>query len=478
MYSSELEVILKRYESAIAALESAKKQFTSTQIVEVLKARDALQDFLTKNSEKFNADFSDIIETVEDKPTEFLAETNCFIQLSKIPELDERLQAQGPAIAEEVNLPQWRESFQPSAQAWWWFFEPKKKVHKWDQYDWVWSGLSVVFITGAMTFLAETVSPFLRVEPDIFGSFTVISQSILTYFTAKGALTKKGQEAIEYFLESINLPKYFWQEVKLGMSILLFFSFWGFYHQLPRVGQHYFNKGKRDYAEYKLISAEKNYKRALEFAPDNSQIYYRLALVYENMQEDNEARTNYLIAADGGSVYAYNNLSRLYILEGQYVQAAIAANEGQKIIHQRHQGDYLLPDNLEIKDNEEERVLREHQIKDSEIRAYLRKNLGWARLKQGRLAAAKAELEQAIRLKPNLGSAYCLLAEVLEQQKQVQKALAQWENCLAYAQAGNTDEETWIQMSQERLSSAFEPAQGSRGAGEQAPRGEGEEGAR
>ena len=76
MYSSELEVILKRYESAIAALESANKQFTSTQIVEVLKARDALQDFLTKNSDKFNADFSELIETVEEKPTEFLEETN------------------------------------------------------------------------------------------------------------------------------------------------------------------------------------------------------------------------------------------------------------------------------------------------------------------------------------------------------------------------------------------------------------------
>ena len=456
MYSSELEVILKRYSRAIASLESAKQPFTFTQVLEVLKARDALQDFLTKNSDKFTADLSGIIKHHED--SEILAEnsTKGFRQLTEIPQLDQRLKKQASLIAQAVNLPQWRESFQPSSEAWWWFFKAEKKIHKWDKYDWLWSSFSVIFLTGSVTFLAETAAPFLRVEPDIFGSFTVISQSILTYLTAKGALTQKGQQAIEHFLETINLPKYFWQEVKLGLSILLFFSFWGFHNQLYRVGEYYFSKGQENYANNQLISAETNYKRSLEFEPDNPNIYYSLALVYENMQEDKKARTNYLIAADGGSIAAYNNLSRLYILEGQYVQAAIAATQGQKILHQRHSQEYSIAETMTETDRETI-LLRENEIKDSEIRSYLRKNLGWARLKQGRLAAAKAELEQAIRLKNDLGSAHCLLAEVLEQQAQRQKAFAQWENCLAYARAGNTEEENWIQISQERLTATYEP---------------------
>ena len=459
MENCQLQVILQRYEQAIVSIESAQPQCTAAQVLSVLTARDSLQDFLTKNSDQFGDRLTEQMET-EEQPGEVLADPgNWFLYLSQIPELDRRLKAQGPAIARAVDLSDWRSSFQPSPAAWWWFFEPKKQIHKLDRYDWIWSSLSVMFLTGAFTFLAETASPFLRVEPDFFGSFTVISQSILTYLTAKGALTKKGQEFIENFLSTINLPKFLWQEVKLGISILLFISFFWVHNQLPRIGQYYFHKGLINYSEKdgngnkQLISAEKNYKRALEFNPDNPHIYNWLAMVYEDLEEEKKARTNYLIAANSGSARAYNNLSRLYILEGKYVQAAIAAKNAERILNQK-----IL--NKKESDSEEKLInaiiQKNNQIEDRELRAYLLKNLGWARLKQGRLAAAKAELEQAINFKNDLGAAYCLLAEVLSQQKQEEKALTQWENCLSFAQFGNPDEEYWIPIAQERLTAGSE----------------------
>ncbi|MEM6435699.1 MAG: tetratricopeptide repeat protein, partial [Cyanobacteria bacterium P01_D01_bin.115] len=78
----------------------------------------------------------------------------------------------------------------------------------------------------------------------------------------------------------------------------------------------------------------------------------------------------------------------------------------------------------------------------------LHKNLGWARLQQGRLPEAEAELQQAIALDPERADAYCLLAQTLEQQVQADAALPQWENCLRYARV---QDDAWIDQAQQRL---------------------------
>jgi hypothetical protein len=66
------------------------------------------------------------------------------------------------------------------------------------------------------------------------------------------------------------------------------------------------------------------------------------------------------------------------------VESAIAATQGQKILHQRDRQDHSKNPPIQELDNKDEILLREHEIKNYEIKDYLRKNLGWARLKQGR----------------------------------------------------------------------------------------------
>jgi tetratricopeptide (TPR) repeat protein len=92
-------------------------------------------------------------------------------------------------------------------------------------------------------------------------------------------------------------------------------------------------------------------------------------------------------------------------------------------------------------------LLAEH---DAEKYA-LHKNLGWARLGQGRYAEAKAELMAAIDLDKEQAPAYGLLAQALEALGEKEDALVAWENCLRYASSYRPDEDTWIGLARLRL---------------------------
>ncbi|NEO03911.1 MAG: hypothetical protein F6K50_54130 [Moorea sp. SIO3I7] len=99
---------------------------------------------------------------------------------------------------------------------------------------------------------------------------------------------------------------------------------------------------------------------------------------------------------------------------------------------------------------------------DHEITQYsLLKNLGWARLKQGRYADAETYLRDAIELdkileeefKQTPAAAHCLLAQVIENkpEKDPDNALAEWKICLRYTDIRNPDEDIWVGMARERI---------------------------
>ena len=129
-----------------------------------------------------------------------------------------------------------------------------------------------------------------------------------------------------------------------------------------------------------------------------------------------------------GLVSAYNNQARLYILNGNYSEAVA-----------------LLQISIPLTKNEE-----------PEDRYSYFKNLGWARLEQGRVEGAEIELEQAIALQGDRSAAYCLLAQVLERQGQSKQAASHWEDCIAYTHLPRTPEEDkWIRLGQQRLKAAY-----------------------
>lgn len=183
----------------------------------------------------------------------------------------------------------------------------------------------------------------------------------------------------------------------------------------------YNDRGLENYLAERLPQAVSDFTKALELDPNFAETHYNLGSLYEDLRDFDRARSEYRLAMLGGLTAAYNNLARLYILEKDYAAAVDLLLKGLKLA----------------------------QL-DAEKSA-LQKNLGWARLGQGRYAEAKAELLTAIDLDRKQASAYGLLAQALEGLGEKVEALVAWENCLRYASSYRPDEDTWIDLARQRL---------------------------
>jgi Flp pilus assembly protein TadD len=156
------------------------------------------------------------------------------------------------------------------------------------------------------------------------------------------------------------------------------------------------------------------------------QAHYNLGVLYEDLQQIDKARTEYLAAVQGGLDAAHNNLARLNILGENYSAAVPLLKKGLLL------------------------------TKDDEVRYDLHKNLGWARLGQARYDEAIVELQAAIALLPDKAPAHCLLAQVLENRGDQAGAQVEWELCLKLADPLRPDEDTWIGMARQRVKGAGE----------------------
>jgi tetratricopeptide (TPR) repeat protein len=267
--------------------------------------------------------------------------------------------------------------------------------------------------------------------------------------TARSELTLGGRAAIEPVLERLNLPKSWWEEIRFCLTLLLLLGVIGFdLLLLPRIGVWYRHNGSENYKQGNLASAESDYKQALSLNPDDEITHFYLGLLYEDVGDFNQARTQYQMAlpTEKGCdpieiCMVYINLARLYILDGKdgkYKQAI------------------SLLEQLESQ-------LRESQLREkekAELKYIRRKNLGWARLKLEQFASAKANLKFALDIaeqhpskisQKKQASVHCLLAQVLDEQVNTNQVNKKWETCLGVT--GSLPEEAyWKGMAQEQLS--------------------------
>ncbi|NEO01867.1 MAG: tetratricopeptide repeat protein, partial [Moorea sp. SIO3I7] len=269
-------------------------------------------------------------------------------------------------------------------------------------------------------------SRFLSGGPDTLGAFVTATQSVLTLLAGRSALTKAGQDSIKRALTRLNIPKYLWEEVSCGIAFSLLLVSVTFRLSLPEIAIFYKNLGDRytfDNDTPQLSVAISSYKRALLLNPDYVEPHYKLGVVYEKIQDNEKAIAQYKIAVQDDFDSAYNNLGRMYILNKKYYQASS-----------------LLLTGLILNENDE-------------VRYYLLKNLGWARLKQNRYAEAKRHLQDAINLDNKKAPAYCLLAQVLEEAGDNNTAIIMnnWRYCLGYSSRYNIDEDKWIDQARQRL---------------------------
>jgi tetratricopeptide (TPR) repeat protein len=391
---------LERYSETISALEAAQARPSAEQVLAVLKARDVVQAALIDRTQ----------DSVDDLVT--------------LIELDRRLKQQTVRIAQNVKLADWRASLQPSEKAWWWFTE--LPPDRWSRFDWLWTALTVLCLTISFALVADISSRFLTAGPDTWAALAVVGQSVLTLLAAGGALTVAGQEAIKRILVSLRVPAYFWQEAKFTLAVFVLAGLLVLRFSLPGIAVWYNNQGLQNYHAGYLTSAQLDYLRAIKLNPDYLQAHYNLGVLYEDLQQIDKARSEYLTAVQGGLDAAHNNLARLNILAENYAAAVPLLKKGLIL------------------------------TREDEVRYDLHKNLGWARFGQARYEEAIVELEAAIALSPNMAPAHCLLAQVLERRGEAAGALAEWETCLKLADPLRPDEDTWIGLARQRVTGVGE----------------------
>ena len=437
-----LELALQSYDQKLNILEKKTGNLSSEIILKLLQARDDVQAALVARGKV---------------PTETLI---------NVIQLDNRLRQKASLICETVPLEDWRASFNPSTEAWWWFLEAPP--HPLDRFDWLGNVFTLISLTASTSLVLDISTRFLTGGADFLGAFAVIFQSILTLLTAGTTLTEAGRIAIEQILSKWGIQKYLWQETKIGLSIALLLSLVSLRSCLPQFADYFNDRGLTRYQEGQLAQAMSDFERAISLDPNNLKAHYNLGRLYENLQEVEKARTQYLIAARGDLDAAYNALGRLSLQEGKLPEAASLLQRGLELadwekdcLEATIQNKKLIKQDeqkkcQEITKNKQKEELEEAIKGNAQVRYPLLKNLGWVRLEQGRLVEAKSHLENAIAIYQVFeplppASANCLLAQVLEKKKPPENALQKWSVCLRYADLSKPEEDTWWNLARQRI---------------------------
>ncbi len=284
MGASRLDRAVARYEGAIANLEAAET-VSAALVLEALIARDA-------------------VHVAMGDRTRLSGHLVKFIR-----DLDDRLSRQTPRINAVVNVTNWRDTLSPTKKDWWWLID---HLPWFDRYDWLWSGLSLVFLTISLSLLLDISNRFLAGGPDTVGAFAVIIPSVLTLLAGGGALTKTGRQALEHVLGSFKIARHWWDEAICAVSFVLLTVLLCFWLGLPQIAAIYKSRGDMFYCvnqpiplsvadrcKPQLARAEEHYSRAISLDSSNMEAQFRLGRVLEDLREYQDANFHYRIAARG-----------------------------------------------------------------------------------------------------------------------------------------------------------------------------------
>ncbi|MFB2938854.1 tetratricopeptide repeat protein [Aerosakkonemataceae cyanobacterium BLCC-F154] len=395
---SESERAIEHYEITLDEFEKATPEASASQALKVLLARDAVATTIEKKNQLFGS------------------------SLEKVLELDERLKKLGEAIASVGKLEEWRTSFNPAEIAWWWFFQPPKKVDRWDRYDGIFNGFSIVFLTAFVAYMTSIIPRFAVGGFTVLESFGIIGPSGLMAIALSSLQGGVGQEFIRNNLKKLKIPENLYSEVTFGLSGLLLITAILIQMNLPKIADRYYQQGNNYYKRGLLRKAEDSYKQALNLDPDNQNINIGLGEVYESLGEFKEAEKHYREAFESGIVKAFNNLGRVYRQNGDPTKAESLFRMGIQRVKN-----------------------------DDRVRSQLHRNLGWALFDQKQYDTAIPVLNKAIELEQKIGStdvgsgmAYCILAETLEFKNEKEKAAQHWNNCRQKARPETIKEYQWL----------------------------------
>ncbi len=434
-----LDATITRYTTAIAPLTAeAITTLTAAEVLEILTARDAVHLALADAHQTSGA------------------------RLHEIQQLDSTLRQQRAKLAPFTADPEWRGSFNPNPNAWWWFLTAPQPSRWSDNYDWLWNAISVTCLTVSLALVGDMSNRFLKGGPDTVGALAVSVQSMLTLLTAGGALTSAGQEAGKRILKRLDCPERSWQEIGAVGSVVLATGLVGLRVALPQIAEAYTKWAKSSYQQGDWSSAEEHYQRALTLNPDNPQARLWLGKLYEDMQKYDRAKGEYQLAMQGGEVTAVNNLARLEIMDNQ-PDVAITLLLRALADQSPNPGRLNATDSQAalISPQSGQEFGKPLSKLDPATKVAMLQNLGWARLEQKDYAGAETALMEAIQMQGQMASdpgkmvaiatPYCLLAQVKEGMGQPKAALSDWSMCNQYANTANPSETGWDVKARQRL---------------------------
>jgi tetratricopeptide (TPR) repeat protein len=413
---------LQDYKAALSSLGNTLAFDTSSldaiaeNLLACLLARDALENEISSGDRPASLENISVasIKQVTDRKTHIEELDKQFKHQIKCIKLSQK-----KYVAKQLN--RWRNYYQPAAESWWWFVLSYRwwffNLYSWlKQFDWidsldeVWNVASIIFLTISIALVVDISTRYLAGGPELRGAFQVSWQSIITLIAGGSALTQPGREFLQRTLTRLRIPKGLWHELSVGLLFIVLGVLFSYHYRLPQIAEGYVERGNSNYESGHLAVAKTEFERSLKLDPNQFEANFRLGLIYENLNEIEQAREEYLIAVQGKHVSAYNNLARLYILEDRPEQAVEISEKG-------------LDEWEEIQS--EESISQQQERDRAEQKYSLLKNLGWARLKQERYFDAEKSLLDAIEVsrgqlhnpdrptaKPP--AAHCLLSQVLE----------------------------------------------------------------
>ncbi len=447
--STPLQTALERYKNALNRLDISTPQ---DQILEILSARDVLQKQL---------------EAENQIPTDILSE---------LIELDSDFKNQAYKIT-KIDLTEYRKSLPTTSQTWLLDIETAQKSHPWNRFEWLLKGAKILILTFNLALFTTLATRFLSGGSGFLEVALIAFPGVLSLLQLQKELTKGERKRFYNLLKGFNgFPDISGvrKVVAIFISTLLsaIFSSYGLFlgfflliwFKQPFFSDIYKNLGKTHQNNQNLIAAEQKYLKAIALDSDNFDAHYKLATLYEELQEVERAKKEYIIAIKGGHLPAYNNLAYWYIRQDKAIDAIALLEKSWDLVREQEK-----PENFE-------QLTQKKQQEFRLLKYNLAKNLGWAMLEAGQEEEAEIFLSAAIGLannpevKPyvrNPGAAHCIYANLLEKQAKkfpdinqpqlVAQIKKQWQQCqdliqlrLANEQI-NTEEYQWLYEAQQQL---------------------------
>lgn len=290
----DLAQAIAQYADALAAIADYTVQPPIERLLDLLMARDRVQEVLTTT-------------TAPAKPT-----------LVKLIHLDSQLKELTKVICRGDLLAQCCHSIKPPESAWWWYLNSDADASttqpRWMRFNWMWNLGTVVCLVFSTAFISQTAKAFSTKGFDFLGTLSTVGQGAGLAVVAGGALTDRGKRTVETVLSSLGIPESLYAKVTFGIAASLLTVSYGIHTNLPLISNWYYRQGQRYVTNNEWSQAQDSYIRAQNFDPDDQQSLLSLGELYENMGNFERAIAEYEKGVLSGQPEFLNALGRARLM--------------------------------------------------------------------------------------------------------------------------------------------------------------------